>query len=243
MSERRATPDRILDASRGLFNDKGYAATTLAEIAAAVGISQGNLTYHFPTKRDLATRLEEQTRERFQARRAAFRPGALADDYVEHLLFAMNLIWDSRFLLRDRAQYAEDPSVRQPDPDMAADYEELLELLVRMEAEGLFRRDLAVDLRVLVRSLWIVSRYWMDHLHESEGLERIAWEDQERGIQHHFAVLLPCLTAAARRAFEAALRRASIPLAMRESEPRSTRPDGSVKRVQRSAATVAKALR
>ncbi len=138
----------------------------------------------------------------------------MADDYVEHLLFAMDLAWDSRFLLRDRAQYAEGPSVRQPDPDMAADFEELLELLVRMEREGLFRRDLGIDLRVLVRSLWIVSRYWMDHLHESEGLEHISWEDQERGVEHHFAVLLPCLTASARRAFEAALQRASIPLAM-----------------------------
>ena len=65
----------------------------------------------------------------------------------------------------------------------------------------------------LARSLWIVSRYWMDHLHESEGLAHIRWEDQERGIEHHFAVLLPCLTASARRAFEAALRRAAAPLA------------------------------
>ena len=31
------------------------------------------------------------------------------------------------------------------------------------------------------------------------------WQDQERGIKHHFAVLLPCLTAAGKRKFEAAL--------------------------------------
>ena len=215
MSERRATPDRILDASRRLFNDRGYAATTLAEIAATVGISQGNLTYHFPTKRDLVHGLEQETRSRIQQRRANLpASGRVADDYVEHLLFAMDLIWDSRFLLRDRAQYDEDPGAGLPDPDMAADFDELSSLLLRMKEEGLFRRDLGVDLDVLARSLWIVSRYWMDHLHESEGLERITWADQERGIQHHFAVLLPCLTASARRDFEAALRRASTTPAM-----------------------------
>ena len=212
MRERTTTADRILDASRRLFNDQGYAATSLSEIAAAVGISQGNLTYHFPNKRDLVTELAARMRARFRARRAALRPGPVADDYVEHLVFAMSFTWDVRFLLRDRAQYGDDPDAGVPDPDMTADFEELFGLLVRIDGEGMFRRDLHVDLRVLVRSLWIVSRYWMDHLHESEGLERITWADQERGIQHHFAVLLPCLTAPARRAFEAALQRASVPL-------------------------------
>ncbi|MEM7412409.1 MAG: TetR family transcriptional regulator [Myxococcota bacterium] len=207
MSERESTPDRILEAGRRLFNDQGYAATTLTEIAAEVGISQGNLTYHFPTKQDLALRLEAQTRARFHARRAEARPGDVADDYVAHLLFGMNTIWDSRFILRDRAQYL-DAAQLEPDPDLAADFDDLFALLARTEKEGLFRRDLGVDLRVLVRSLWIVSRYWMDHLREAEGLQQIGWEDQERGIQHHFAVLLPCLTAPARRRFEAALHRA-----------------------------------
>ncbi|MDJ0788874.1 MAG: TetR family transcriptional regulator [Myxococcota bacterium] len=206
----RKTRERILEASRRLFNERGYAATSLAEIAADVGISQGNLTYHFPAKRDLVTGIEEETRERFRVRRAMRRSGPVADEYVAHLLFGMSLTLDVRFVFRDRAQF-EDPGARTPDPEMAADFEELLALLERVEREGLFRRDLEIDLPVLARSLWIVSRYWMDHLRESEGLERITWEDQERGIQHHFAVLLPCLTAAGRRAFEAALLRASAP--------------------------------
>lgn len=209
---------RILDASRRIFNQRGYAATTQAEIAAAVGISQGNLTYHFPTKRDLVARLEEEARERIRARRAALRPEAVAADYVEHLLFAMSLTRDYRFLLRDRAQFGDGRDALEPDPEMAADFEELRELLRRIEKDGLFRRDLQVDLEVLTRSLWIVSRYWPDYLRESEGLARVGWADQERGIQHHFAVLLPYLTASARREFEAALLVAAGRLAV-EDEP------------------------
>lgn len=210
------TRARILDATRRIFNQRGYAATTQAEIAAAVGISQGNLTYHFPTKRDLVAHLEEEGRERIRARRASLRTGAIADDYVEHLLFAMSLTRDYRFLLRDRAQFGDGRDAPEPGPETAADFEELRELLRRIEKDGLLRRDLHVDLGVLTRSLWIVSRYWLDYLRESEGIARVRWADQERGIQHHFAVLLPYLTASARREFEAALLGAAGRLAVRD---------------------------
>lgn len=205
MTDRLTTPQRILNTSRRLFNEKGYAATTLAEIAAAVGIAQGNLTYHFPTKRDLVIRLEEETRQRMESRWTTPRSGGIADDYVEHLLFAMHLTWDNRFLLRDHAQFADDAGGPQRDPYMLADFEELHELLKRIDKEKFFRRDLRLDLEVLARSLWITSRYWMDHLRELEGIDQIRWADLERGVRHHFALLLPCLVASARRQFEVGL--------------------------------------
>ena len=204
MNDRATTRDRILDASRRLFNEKGYAATTLAEIAASIGIAQGNLTYHFPTKRELVVELEKRVRQSARTKRANYRQGTVADDYVELLLFAMNHTWENRFLLRDHAQFTNDSNALRLDPDMAADLEVLHELLRRMNKEGMFRRDLRVDLGVLARSLWIVSRFWMDHLRESEGLEQVTWADQERGLQHHLALLLPCLTASARRDLETA---------------------------------------
>lgn len=203
-----STPQRILDASLHLFNRQGYAATSLTEIASAVGISQGNLTYHFPAKRDLVEGVRQRAREQIRARRETHRPGAVADDYVEHLLFAMELTWSYHFLLRDQAQF-DDGSPSGPSPEMAVDLAELRELMDRVAAAGLLRRDLPVDLEMLTRSLWIVSRYWMDHLREMEEVHEITWADQERGIQHHLAVLVPCLTAAGRREFESALLRAS----------------------------------
>ena len=72
----------------------------------------------------------------------------MADDYVEGVLFSMNLAWDDRFLLRDHMQFSNDPNALRLDPDMAADLEGLHELLLRMRREGMLRRDLRVDLRV-----------------------------------------------------------------------------------------------
>jgi AcrR family transcriptional regulator len=213
MTDRSTTRQRILDASRRLFNEKGYAGTTLAEIAAAVGIAEGNLWYHFRTKRDLVIALEKRLRQMARAHRATYPRGPVADDYVECVLFSMHLAWDNRFLLRDHMQFTKGRDALRRDPDMAADLEMLHELLLRMKKEGMLRRDLRVDLEVLARSLWIVSRYWMDHLQELEGLDEIGRADQERGFQHHFAVLLPYLTAPARRCIESAVVRISAQLA------------------------------
>jgi hypothetical protein len=125
---------------------------------------------------------------------------------MEHLLFAMDITWNNRFLLRESDQvFGPEDGHKE---DLAADFEELHELIGRIEAAGLFRKNAVGDLTTLTRSIWIVSRYWMDYLREFEAREEISWADQERGIEHHFAVLLPCLTATARKQFEAAFARA-----------------------------------
>lgn len=66
----------------GSSTKKGYAATPLAEIAASIRIAQGNLTYHFPTKRELIVEIEKRVRQRIRAKRASYRHGSVADDYV-----------------------------------------------------------------------------------------------------------------------------------------------------------------
>jgi AcrR family transcriptional regulator len=206
---RESTASRILEASRQLFNIKGYAATSLTEIAASIGISQGNQTYHFRTKLDIAMRLENDVLEQMRKRRETLQPGHIAEDYVEHLLFGMELTWNNRFLLRDRLQYAGESMGRRSDSELQADFSELQSLLARIGEEGMFTLEAAQRIEELSLSLWIVSRYWTDYLRELEGLEQITWHDQSRGIQQHFAILLPCLKATARTKFKAALEKAS----------------------------------
>lgn len=216
MSESSTTRERILEASRQLFNRHGYASTTIAKIAAEVGIAEGNLWYHFRTKRELASELEAQVRQTVRAIRDAYPSGnALAEDYVEMILSAMNQKWAYRFLLRDQLDLSKDRTPVQRDPDMRADFDAARDALGRMKKAGMFRRDLSVDLDVLAESLWMVSRYWTDFLQEHEGLEDIQWQDQQRGFQHYFAVLFPYLTVASRRSLETALLRISGDLASR----------------------------
>jgi AcrR family transcriptional regulator len=54
------TGDRVLDAAARLFRRKGFAATTVREIASAAGILPGSLHYRFASKEDLLLSLMER---------------------------------------------------------------------------------------------------------------------------------------------------------------------------------------
>lgn len=62
----------ILDAATRLFADHGYAATTMSEIARAVGLGQSSVYYWFRSKEDLLRALAGANRESLEvARRLA----------------------------------------------------------------------------------------------------------------------------------------------------------------------------
>jgi AcrR family transcriptional regulator len=54
------TRKQILDASLRLFSDKGFARTSVRDIAKAAGITDAAIYYHFPSKRDLFKALFEE---------------------------------------------------------------------------------------------------------------------------------------------------------------------------------------
>jgi AcrR family transcriptional regulator len=199
------TAQKILLAARRLFNEKGYAATTLTEIAEAVGISQGNLTYHFPTKIDLVHTLIDQTHAVMSARWNEKAQGDVIADYVRHLIFAMQMNWENRFVQRDIAQFGGDTNWGTKNPYLAADFDELKELLQRLRDTGYFLAEPQYDAETLLRTLWINGRYWMEHLRELEGIQNITPAEMLRGIEHHIAVLSPSLKKSARVAFKRAL--------------------------------------
>ena len=44
------TRQKILNTAKQLFNERGINEVSIADIASSVGISKGNLTYHFARK-------------------------------------------------------------------------------------------------------------------------------------------------------------------------------------------------
>src|SRR5918911_2840586 len=54
-----ATRARILDAARGLFAERGYAGTSMRDLAEVLGITKAALYYHFPGKADILLALVE----------------------------------------------------------------------------------------------------------------------------------------------------------------------------------------
>jgi AcrR family transcriptional regulator len=87
-----ATRGRILEAAMRLFGERGYAATTIAQIEAAAGLrpGSGGLYRHFPSKRDV---LEHGVREQLQRQSDLFTfiadPGGLASLPLRDRLLAV----------------------------------------------------------------------------------------------------------------------------------------------------------
>jgi len=219
MHDRLTTRERILEASLRIFNEKSFAATSLSDIAKEVGIAKGNLTYHFATKKGLAFELEQRARAQVLERRSeGAQEYSFVDAYVETIWFGLSDWWQYRFLYRDHAQYQDQAISPQPNKPMNADIQKIHASLLKMKQTSMIRRGYVPDLQILARTLFMVTRFWLDHLRETEGHVEFSAEDQRRGVEHHFAVLLPNLTAAARRQFEAALNHLSVGVEVGESK-------------------------
>ncbi|TNE70725.1 TetR/AcrR family transcriptional regulator [bacterium] len=92
----------ILDKSLELFNREGYSVTTLRGIAGELGMSQGNLNYHFKTKgeiieslyHDLVTKLDEKIQN-------FIVNAGLLGVLFESSVSTMTTMYEYRFFMRD----------------------------------------------------------------------------------------------------------------------------------------------
>ena len=94
----RRTAERILATALDLFNRYGEPNVATTLIASAMGISPGNLFYHFPAKELLVNALFDD----YQQEIHQLLPAATEVQDIEHAWFLMHslfeLIWRHRFL-------------------------------------------------------------------------------------------------------------------------------------------------
>jgi AcrR family transcriptional regulator len=97
----RRTAERILEVSLDLFNRFGEPNVSTTLISAELGISPGNLYYHYPAKEELITKLFDRYDGALtELLRAADDVADVEDAWLFfHMLF--ELIWSYRFLYRD----------------------------------------------------------------------------------------------------------------------------------------------
>jgi len=97
----RRTAERILDTTLDLFNRFGEPNVSTTLISAELGISPGNLYYHYPAKDELITKLFDRYDTALtELLRAADDVKNIEDAWLFfHVLF--ELIWAYRFLSRD----------------------------------------------------------------------------------------------------------------------------------------------
>lgn len=175
------TRQRILDAALALFNDRGASEVTTHDIAAACGMSPGNLYYHFRNKEEIVRALFDEAIERHHQRQRelATSPGR---DRAGELESLKEFNWRYRFFKREL------PTLLQRDRRLrsaflAFQHEHLAQLqqeIGRAATAGELRPLSADDQRMLAELSWLILLFWPSYAELGGRLTRGA---VDRGVE------------------------------------------------------------
>lgn len=154
--------EKILIKAVELFNEQGIASTSPNNIAAALAISSGNLTYHFKTKSSLI----EAVYERMHADSQNFikLEGYLTlDDFRKIMVRFRDFMVEYRFFFQDLF------FILQNYPEVGKLYEES-NLLRLKQGRSLFEYYIETDRMIpeidginydfLMHNVWMVGAFW-----------------------------------------------------------------------------------
>jgi AcrR family transcriptional regulator len=191
--DRVGTRGKILEACRTLFNERGPAEVTTAEIAQAVGISEGNLHYHFRRKHQILAALFDEFEtalDRVAENRLAARAKGGEEPYRLYLNEWFNLMWEWRCFY-GASVYRLAPALKPrlmalTDRGQAKVRQSLTEMVTlgRLEAAP-------EEIDRLVVNAWIVATYWIDYLRTRQGVEVITRDHLRWGFAQVQALFTP----------------------------------------------------
>ena len=196
----RKTAERILETTLSLFNRFGEPNVSTTLISAELGISPGNLHYHYPAKDELVNALFNRYEERWHALLLASREVKDVEDawFFVHTLF--ELIWEYRFLYRDLNDLlSKNRHLEMHFQKILLDKEHALSLMLQslhrskaLEMEPSNIAPTALNMVVLL-TYWLSYEYVqaprlaLEPVHASQALSRGAW--------HLLNLLIPFLEA------------------------------------------------
>lgn len=101
----RNTKEIILEGALHLFNESGFKETTLRKIAMSLGMSQGNLNYHYKAKNDILEELYFNLVEKIDAEvQTMSTPHSLLQMIYDSSKISIRYLYAYRFLMRDLYQ-------------------------------------------------------------------------------------------------------------------------------------------
>ncbi|MDO7906606.1 TetR family transcriptional regulator C-terminal domain-containing protein [Paenibacillus sp. JX-17] len=153
------TKKKLADASRALFIQKGYKATSIEDIVAATGSSKGNIYYHFKSKEGLFLYLIDEWDREWEENWSSKEP--LYQTATEKLYgLAEQLVLDDMNHPLTKAAdefFSGEKKENDIEERIAAMFERHLDFNKRLIEEGIdqgeFKQDEASTLAVVLESL------------------------------------------------------------------------------------------
>jgi len=215
MAPRINTRDRIAQASLELFNAQGERSVTTNHIAAHLGISPGNLYYHYRNKQVIIAQLFAEYESHVDQFLHLPEGRALTVEdktfYLEALLAAM---WHYRFLHRDLEHLLDS------DPELAAAYRAFARRAMD-NAKAIYRGFVEAgilqmdepQLEALTLNAWIILTSWVRYLCTTREVAGDLSEAlMRRGIYQVLALESGHIAPAFREAVAAVFDRLYVPL-------------------------------
>ncbi|MEM1139630.1 MAG: TetR/AcrR family transcriptional regulator [Pseudomonadota bacterium] len=189
--------DRILDMSLALMNEEGARAVGTTRIAEALGISPGNLYYHFKNREEIVRILFGDMEEEVRAALSLEPNDAITNErFAGFYLGAFRVQWKYRFFFGSLLQ------LLRLDEELAVRYRSLqawsiaqIESIVRqMEVSGgqVARPITEAQTRSIALNMWLLYMNWIRHLQIS-GRGDLTEADMAAGVEQIFDVLAPYL--------------------------------------------------
>lgn len=199
----RRTAERILEVTLDLFNRFGEPNVSTTLISAELGISPGNLYYHYPAKDELINALFGQyERQLGELLGAADNVRHVEDAWLFlHMLF--ELVWQYRFLYRDLNDLLSKNRTLETHFQTVLERKNLAmtQVLAGLQIGGALRMQPreappTANAMVVLLSYWLSYEYVRDPRHALEP--GAAGSAMMRGAFHVLGLLLPYLEPGSR---------------------------------------------
>ena len=189
------TYSRIVEASLMLFNEEGERNISTNHIAAHLGISPGNLYYHFRNKDEIIVQLfKRYSEDLLHYLRRVVLPKNVCDA-IRYMAGIYDVMWRYRFLFSDvNALLARSAELLGEHNNFthAKVSPLLVELLTQLNKEGIIRAD-ATAMNDLALNLWMITKYWFDFDGSLRGRAKLTEDSKVRGVQRTLSLLRPYL--------------------------------------------------
>jgi AcrR family transcriptional regulator len=196
----KQTRERILEASLALFNERGEPNVTTNHIADELGISPGNLYYHYRNKDDIV----EQLFARYEARmdQALLVPEGrlpnLEDVWMQlHLVF--ECMWTFRFLYRDLVDIvSRNRKLKQHFSRILTRAGTSATQVLKGLAQAEILRATADEIRATAENVLLVTTFWLSYNTVRGARPDASQEDLTHGIYQVMLLIAPFLRDAER---------------------------------------------
>ena len=191
------TCDKIINTAILLFNEQGTNAVSTNHIASAVGISPGNLYYHFRNKEDIIRAIFEQMDayglEQYQLILNKYQPGTM-EAMEQTFIMIQEYNWRYRFFKRElTALIMNDPQLKERFHSTNSQMLDMIRYTIDCGiAKGSIKSMNVAEKEPLVDAIWLVALFWLNYL--EVGGEEVNETTLRRGNNVLRTVFHPYLT-------------------------------------------------